>query len=493
MDTRGPAHVADAWASALVRAEQPYLIDAADGSVFTVGELDLLSRRAVSALSALGFGPGDRAILVARPEVETLLTVLGALRLGVTLALLPPQAPPTHAEELARLWEGARTLELDAALGEALARLEPAPPPAPVDPDQDAVVLFSSGSTGPARGVRLSWRALAGGLGRLAQIEAESEAARVATGLLRAGAREGCAALPHTVTGYRLLLAPLYRGTTTVLLPPGAGAAELLDLAATHALDLLHAGPGFARACLRAPERHAALVGPSLRAVALGGGAIEAGDRQRLADALGVAVIHTYGLTESAGLVAAAIATPGGLAPVGMGRPMVPVRVLDEAGRETTGEGRIEVAPPTAASGYLGGGALFSDAARRWVRTGDLGWLDAAGRLHVRGRAARLLTLPSGEKVQLEDVEQVIRAALGLEVVVVAVDGLEREPVLGALVVGPPLSPAWERRARLTLTERLCARELPRLWRACEALPLTPTGKVDLRAASALLAEPALP
>lgn len=474
------------WEAALATPDRAFAVDARDGSVFSVGELDVLSRKAAGMLARQGLEAGGRLVVIAAPEIETLVTLLGALRAGVTAALLHPQAPPGRIREVLDLWPGARVLSPGPQMTDALLDAEPAPPPPPLDPDADAVIIFSSGTTGAARGVRLSWRALAGGLSRLAQVPTVQGSPG---SVLVPQTREGATALLHTVTGYRMsTLGPLLRQSTAVLLPPDASASVMLGLAADRGVQVLHVGPGFVRACNRAPARHRALVGPDLRALLVGGGALSEDERQRLADGLEVTVVHTYGLTETTGMCAAAMVTPGGPLTPGMGRPIVPVRVVDPAGRPTDGEGLIEVAPLTPPLGYLGGESPFADPEGRWVRTWDLGRLDAEGNLHVRGRASRLHTLPSGEKLQLEDLEREIREGLGVEVAVVPVATPDREPRLGALVVDVALSPAWERRARAALRERLPDHAIPTLWGTCGALPQTATGKVDLAATSAALA-----
>lgn len=489
---RSPRTFSEAWTAA--RAADPtrtLLVDTRDGSAFTVEELDLLMRRALAWLEATGLRPGDRFALLASPEIEHLILVHAAMWAGIVPVLLHPETPPARLGEAVRA-TGARAwmrrehsaadpdaLVLGEALLEALATLEPAPPPAPPPAEAEAAILFSSGSTGPAKGVIHSQASLVEGVRRLARPHG-----------VRVGQRHGIGSLLHTITGVRLaLLAPALDGTVAVLFDAEASAAGILAACAEGEVEVLHTGMRLVRALNTAPERMRPLLPPSLRAVVAGGGGLSLEERLCFARAFALTLWNTYGATETAGTVASARTEPDGPAEPGVGRPLVPVRVVDAEGRELPSGalGELLLAPDPPMIGYVHGGGLEEDGRRRWVRPGDLGLLDAEGFLHVRGRAQRLHVRQCGEKVLLDELEALVRAVAGVDAIVVAVELPRREDRIAALVELEAMSDAWLGRVQAALGERLPAHAIPSFWHALPALPRNQGGKPDLRAATELL------
>lgn len=154
-------------------------------------------------------------------------------------------------------------------------------------------------------------------------------------------------------------------------------------------------------------------------------------------------------------------------------------------------DGVLWARSPYLATGYLPGpsgeppsaGALQTDL-DGWASVGDHGRVDADGvvRVHGRGEAA---IATGGATVGVADVERVLSGLAGVRDVVVAGvthDGLGQ--VVGAAVESDLGTSALRSWARV----RLDGPALPRLWVVVPALPRTPAGKVDRRAAAALLA-----
>ncbi|HEU0090084.1 MAG TPA: AMP-binding protein, partial [Pseudonocardiaceae bacterium] len=256
--------------------------------------------------------------------------------------------------------------ELDAALrialdgGAALAPVAPGQAPPFRDPGPGQVALTTSGATGQPKWVQLRAEAL--------------HASAVATHARLGGPGRWLLALPaqHSA-GLQVLVRAALAGTQAAVLDlrggfdPGrfgaaarrlAGQRCYTALVPTQLARLLDADPG-------------ALAG--FDAVLLGGAAAP-DTLVRRAQAAGVAVLTTYGMTETAGGCVYA------------GWPLDGARVrLDTA--EVTGTGRIEIAGPMLATGYLDDpgqtAAVFRDG---WFLTSDLGRLDPDGRLQVLGR-----------------------------------------------------------------------------------------------------------
>ena len=118
---------------------------------------------------------------------------------------------------------------------------------------------------------------------------------------------------------------------------------------------------------------------------------------------LGIPVVIGYGLTE-----ACTVATVNDLKPfrgdtVGRAVPGVDVRIVN-AGPDGVGE--VQIAGPTVFAGYLDDPDQTHDAFDgAWLKTGDLGWLDAAHHLHLVGRRKNMIVTPGGKNVYPEDVE----------------------------------------------------------------------------------------
>lgn len=429
---------------------RPSLRDARDGSELDGDELDLLLRRALGWWRARGARPGDRVLLAAPPELESLLLVHGAMLGGLCPVVLPPSSPPARVEELAR---GLEVVDRVAGDPRELGLAEaPEAAPVEVDPDAEALILLSSGSTGPAHAVRLSHRALWNGSCRVAE--------------LCPGRVHAVPLALHMLPGLRgALLLPLAAGGAALLLPPEAPAAELLQAAA--GADVLHAGPGFVRAVNADPARHAALVPPGLRRVKVGGAPLTVEERRRFATTTGLALYHSYGLTETGGSVSVSVAWPDGRVEPGVGRPRVPIEIRAAGRVQPPGSpGRIFVAPDGA-----------------WIDTGDLGRIEA-GVLHVQGREARQFVAGSGEKVLLDELDALF-AGLGAVAATVPVQLPHRAPLIGAWVE----SPAEVEALRAALAARLPRHARPGLWRT-GPLPRLPSGKVDLAGVRAAFEHP---
>jgi o-succinylbenzoate---CoA ligase len=327
------------------------------------------------------------------------------------------------------------------------------------DPGEGAaVVIATSGSTGTAKHVVLSAGAL--------QASAHATAERVG------GPARWLLALPaQHVAGVQVLVRSLLAGAPPVVQDLRAGFRTDAFAAATGALGtdrrctslvptqlgrLLDAG-GAALDALR-----------SYAAVLVGGAALPAQLHER-AVAEGVAVVTTYGMSETAGGC------------VYDGVPLAGVRVDLEDG------GRIRLGGPTLADGYLGDprltAAVFADG---WFRTGDLGrWRD--GRLEVLGRADDMI-ITGGENVAPAAVEKVLTAQDGVTAAcVVGVPDAEwGQVVAAAVVLDGALDPAFAERLRGAVRAELGRAAVPRALRAVPRIPLRGIGKAD-RAATARL------
>ncbi len=302
-----------------------------------------------------------------------------------------------------------------------------------------AVVIGTSGSTGAPKGVELSAAAL-------------RHSARAS--LERVGARPGerwlcCLPVTH-VAGLAVLVRSLVSGTEPVL-------AERADAETVAAFGCAHVSLVPTQLQRLLQEAGAPLAGFS--SVLLGGAAAPAGLLDAARDAE-VPVVTTYGMTETCG---------------GCVYDGVP---LDGVRAEVRDDGRIWVSGPVLFSGYLRGPRAPADG---WFRTGDLGALDAGGRLRVRGRADDVINT-GGHKVVPGEVAAALQACPGVRdaAVVGQPDPEWGERVVAVVVPADPGDPPAVELLRRHVRERLPRYAIPSRVVMVDAVPMLPSGKHDI-------------
>jgi O-succinylbenzoic acid--CoA ligase len=219
--------------------------------------------------------------------------------------------------------------------------------------------------------------------------------------------------------------------------------------------------------------------------------------------ALGLPLALTYGLTQASSQVATATPEEVRAGSAGCGRPLegVEVRILHRAGDadgdgerdrdedENRDSGEILVRGPTVALRCVGSDEPLVHV-DGWLHTGDLGRLDSDGRLHVTGRADTLI-ISGGANVQPEEVEAFLRSLPGIrEAVVLGLpDDRWGERVCAVVVAEHPSADpdALQEAVDAAARDRLAPAKRPRTVHIIDALPRTPTGKIDREAARVLV------
>jgi O-succinylbenzoic acid--CoA ligase len=398
------------------------------------------------------------------------------MELGVAFV---PVHPRLTADETARLL--AQCAPARVLLEPDLAALADGPPRAEHtdggprgddDPRRALAVLYTSGTSGTARGARLSRGAF------LASARASAEV----LGDAPDDAWLLCLPLCH-VGGLSILTRALRARRAVVMLGRFEPAAVLAALA-RHRPALLSVVPTMLHALLR-EDRAGALAAP--RAVIVGGAACSA-ELLRECAARGIAARTTYGLTEACSQVTLQRARPRGTVEPGSGvaLPGTSVRIADAAGgsRAAGQSGRILVRGPTLMDGYEGAAAA---GAGPWFDTGDLGALDAQGRLFVHARRTDLI-VTGGENVYPVEVEHALEALPGVARALVFGVADERWGQLVAALIEPAreAQPRLREEALVTaLATRLAPHKRPRRVHFVDAVPLLANGKPDRAGAAA--------
>ena len=140
----------------------------------------------------------------------------------------------------------------------------------------------------------------------------------------------------------------------------------------------------------------------------ISGGAALSGETEGFFKRLGYAVVQGYGMTETASLISLNHPFRAAQGSIGKVLPGREFRLAED--------GEILVRGENVASGYWEGGALRQGVAgaREWLRTGDIGELDAEGNLRFRGRKKNVIVTPAGLNVFPEDLELALRKQAGV-------------------------------------------------------------------------------
>ncbi|HHN75207.1 MAG TPA: 2-succinylbenzoate--CoA ligase, partial [Acidobacteria bacterium] len=325
----------------------------------------------------------EGAWITPRPTRSSLIRLLALIELGLPARLLHPRLPPAERDALiARL---PRFVDLDAPAQRDLPLPHPAALPAPPPDDgRPLVIVSTSGSSGPPRGVVLS---------RMGLRRAVEASAR------RLGWRRNdrwLLALPLAHVGGLSVLLRCLAARRCVVVPPDTTPATLGRLLAGGRVSLASLVPTQLRRILDAEPALEARA--PLRAILLGGAPADPALLARAA-ARRLPVLVTYGLSEAGSQVTTQLpGTPPDPAQ-GAGPPLPGYQV------RISPEGRIQVRSPSLLSAYRPPDptAPLPDA-EGWLTTSDLGWIDEEGRLHPTGRADALI-LTGGENVSPEQVE----------------------------------------------------------------------------------------
>ncbi|MFK4209598.1 acyl-CoA synthetase [Streptomyces sp. NPDC030920] len=449
---------------------------------------------ASTALAARIAGAG-RVAVWATPTPATVVAVVAALRAGVPAV---PLNPRTGTRELAHIVADSEPTVVLAGAGDALPPVlesleridvdtvgEGARPTLPEpSPESPALIVYTSGTTGPPKGAVLPRRAIAASLDALED----------------AWQWTGDDVLVHALPLFHVhglilgVLGPLRRGgsvrhlgrfsTDGVARELSSGGTMLFGVPTMyHRLAEALDGPG-------AGELAKALAGARL--LVSGSAALPVHDHERIARATGRRVIERYGMTET--LMNTGVRADGEPRPGTVGAPLrdVELRLVEEDGTvladDGTGPdaiGEIQVRGPNLFTGYLNRpdatAAAFTEDG--WFRTGDMATRDADGYVRIVGRKATDLIKSGGYKIGAGEIENALLDHPGVREA--AVTG-EPDPDLGERIVAwvvpaDPAAPPSGDELAAHVAAQLSPHKRPRTVRYLEALPRNDLGKIMKR------------
>jgi long-chain acyl-CoA synthetase len=514
-----PRTIVDLFRAGAAHAELVHVVH--EDRRLTFAEVQLQARSLAAALSSsFGVGPGDRVAIAMRNLPEFVVSFWGAALLG---AIVVPLNSWWVGDELDHALHdaGASIAVMD---GERIDRLRGdrrrAGPPlvgvlgapgdvafddlvaaAPLDEDRFAqldrddpvTLLYTSGTTGRPKGALATNRAAIANLWNMAFVAArEAVLAGRPPAPPRQPATLSSAPLFHIGGVASITSAPL--GGTKLVMMRKWDLEEALRLAVAEGVTNLGGVPAVARQILERPgvER----LGLDVRTFSMGGAAVPPDLPLRALAVFGpeIQLLNGYGLTETTSAVVTNVGTEFAAHPDSVGRPNLTadVRVVGPAGEVlgTGAVGEICARSPQVVAGYWHDAeatrASFVDG---WFHTGDVGFVDDDGFVHVVDRLKDVV-IRGGENVYCAEVEAVLHEHPGVaQVAVVGVDERAMGERVCAVVVPRDGAPVTLADLRAFAADRLAGFKAPEALLLVDELPATATGKVAKHALRAQVVE----
>ena len=440
---------------------------APDGRPTTYAELDRLSDAAAAEMQRMGAGIGSVVALALPASTEYIVGYAAAAKIGAITAGVNPRLTANEQAKMLDLVAPTLTFTETAAIT-ALTSADGATPDAvAADDDRPVAIVFTSGTTGVPKGAVFANR----------QLRAVSQ---IDVGGKWGGGDNNVAAVSLAHVGFMTKLPWYLMSGGTRYLFDKWDAETNLRLIEEHRMTNVGGVAPQVALMLRHPNFEKYDVS-SVRTVVLGGGPAPVPLQREAQKGFGAAISVRYSSTETGGCgTGTSFEDPIG-DEYGVGKPRGPIDVAIR-------DDEVCVRSPAVMSGYYGDAdataAAFTDDG--FVRTGDLGWIDDDGRLHLSGRSKEMY-VRGGYNVFPAEVETVL---------------LDHPSVAGVAVVAKPDLVMGERAVAVVVARRgapepslaelrdfakgrIASYKLPDELLLVDEIPLTAMDKVDRRALEA--------
>ncbi len=464
-----------------------------DDLVLRYSQLRDAAGRTRSLLASAGIEPGDR-VGVMLPNVPAFaIACYGALAADAIVVPMNPLlksrevgyylvdsaakavlAWHAFAEEAAKgaAEAGAQLIRVDDAdMRGILAGLNPAPG-GPVRRDEDdAVILYTSGTTGRPKGAELTHAALA----RNAELTARTLLKNSPDDVMM-----GCLPLFH-VFGLTCGLNATMAAAGTLTLLPRFEPAKALEVIERDAVTIFEGVPTMYAAILHHPGGDPAKT-RSLRVCISGGASLPLEILRGFEEKFGCVILEGYGLSETSP-VASFNHPDRERKPGSIGTPVegVEMRLIGDDGQDVPAEevGEIAIRGHNVMKGYWGKPDATAQAIPDgWFRTGDMARRDSDGYYYIVDRKKDLI-IRGGYNVYPREIEEVLHEHPAVaEVAVIGIPHAELGEEVGAAVALKPGARAAPDELRAFVKERVAAYKYPRHVWLIDALPKGPTGKI---------------
>jgi malonyl-CoA/methylmalonyl-CoA synthetase len=446
-------------------------------------ELEDAIARSAGLLLAAGLKHGDRVGLLAGRTAAAAAAVLGVMAAGGAVCVLDERLAPVELDtrrqgaELEWILADAKHYSLAAALKtRRLLRLEDASNAKPrivegLAPQDDALLVLTSGSTGDPKVVLLTHGNLLSNTRGIVERTAITPADRVLHNM----------PMHHTNGVNNQLIVPFACGASVVLLEHFRAETFFAEIARHRPTYFTGVATHYSRLLAFTPPPGSLA---SLRFARGGAAPLNAELHRKIEAHLGVPLVMSYGLTE--GTCTCTMNPPAARKVGTVGTALYGQRVAIFAPETedlvaTNAEGEICIAGPSVMKGYVPVDAHADGPSIRngWLRTGDLGQLDADGYLTVTGRLKDII-IRGGENLSPGRIEEALTAHAAVRAccVVGAPD-----PDLGEVAVAYVVTHKGQSAGEKEMKDQVAAR-LPHSWvparvTVLDALPENRVGKID--------------
>jgi long-chain acyl-CoA synthetase len=482
------SHVVCDWAT--IEPSRIALI--AGAGRLSYGELWIAARRAADTLQQLGVRAGDRVLLVAENGLQIVPLLLAVSELDAWAVPLNARMSAREVETIRAFSDCRRALycvgdatsaaehaatdridQVISVLGPVAASvLNEGAKEELVYPDkarQTAVLVFTSGTTGEPKGVRLSHQALIYMGANMAELR----------GITAADTFYNSSPISHAIGLGTVLMTAFWAGASAELVARFTPAHFVEALNAERITGVTAVPTLFARILEYAEEKAISLQSRRLRIIATAGAPLDLALKGRVEEAFGLRMGNSYGMTECNPIARSAAGVKTN--EVGELQQGVEIRLVREDGSDAAADesGELWARGPTRMLGYYRNEAATSAALREggWLATGDIARMDADGRLYIVGRSKDLI-IRSGFNVYPVEVESVLSQFPGVaQVAVVGRDVQGNEEVVA--FVQPAPGHALDVGALMRwASERLAPYKRPSEIIVKAELPIGPTGKI---------------
>ena len=439
------------------------------------GEVADGAARLAGALARRGVGRGDVVMTLIGNRPEWVMTMVACWRLGAValpcneqlrakdlalrIAVTRPRLVVADERNRGELEGAGADVPVVLVPDDALWRDGDPAPAAELGPEDPAVIIFTSGTSGEPKAVVHAQRYLAG-----QTLQAEHWLAARPGDLVWCTAASGWSKSARNV-----FVAPWIRGATALLHDARFDPADRLDVLERERVDVLCMAPTEYRVIAKRTTLRPL---PSLRGAVAAGEALNPEVLGAWHEVTGLWIRDGYGQTETGQMTGAPLDEP--VRPGSMGRPLPGVRLWVEDGELVADPSTV----PTFFGGYLGDGAAPRD--RPW-RTGDRVHADEDGFLYFEGRTDDVI-ISAGYRIGPFEVESALVAHPAVaEAAVVAAPDEERGSIVRAVVVlrdGFAPSDALARELQEHVKATTAPYKYPRVVDFAGELPKTASGKV---------------
>jgi len=476
-------------------------------------ELDEESNRVANLLISRNIQPGDKVALSCPTMPEFTTIYFGVLKAGAVVVplniLLRPREIAYHLGDSDAVayfaFEGTPELPIGANSAEGFARVDACrelfvisssttraiplgedyaqavqvhpstPPDVEVNPDDSAVILYTSGTTGQPKGAELRHRNMVHNA-LLGTVQCDADAARPDTFL--------CVLPLFHSFGQTVLQNTAIAFAGTLVLVSRFEPKVVLDVMRRERVTVFGGVPTMYWALLGAAAEDPNIddVAEHVRAAFSGGAALPHEIHQQFERVFGVTIMEGYGLSETSPTTASARwGEPARVGSIGVPVPDVSMKLIDDDWSDVPeGDmGEIAISGPNVMKGYYGRPEATAEAIRDgWFRTGDLARKDEDGNYYIIDRTKDMI-IRGGFNVYPREIEEVMitHPAVSLVAVIGVPDDRLGEEIKAIVVPAPGATTTSEDLVAWT-KEQVAAYKYPRIVEFRDTLPMTSTGKI---------------